>query len=107
MSKIITADHLGKALNYTAYRHLMMKLTGEGKTTGSDQSQKMTDYTAINNQRMSRLDKTVKLLPELIDMLQNVEKPMYWLVLTESWCGDAAQNLPALAKMTDAAPYIE
>jgi hypothetical protein len=30
-----------------------------------------------------------------------------WVMIVESWCGDAAQNLPIIAKLASLNPYIE
>ena len=107
MNSVITKSLLDKAMSYVEYRHLIMKLLAEDKTTGPKQGTELLEYTKINKQRMDRLDKTVKLLPELIEKLQAFPKPMYWVVLTEAWCGDASQNVPVIAKMADASPSIE
>ena len=107
VANAITLSELGKAMTYEQYRKLILKLLQEGKTTGPDQSLKMIEYTALNNSRMHRLDRTIALLPELIDILQGMERKMYWLVLSEAWCGDAAQSIPIIAKMVDASPALE
>lgn len=103
----ITRSHIDKSLTYSEYIQLTDKLLAENKTTGPDQSVAMVDYTKLNRQRISRIEKTIHLKPELIDLLQNVFRPMYWVVLSEPWCGDAAQNLPIIAKMADASPSIQ
>jgi thioredoxin-like negative regulator of GroEL len=48
---------------------------------------------------MHRLDKTIKITAENSTKLHALNKSYIWLVLTESWCGDAAQILPILNKM--------
>ena len=88
-----------KGIAYADYRSLMENLLAQKKTTGPNQSEAMVAYTKMNAQRMHRLDKTIQLLPETIETLTHISKPMHWLVITEAWCGDAAQNLPALAAM--------
>ncbi len=52
---------------------------------------------------MKRLDKTMKLTPESVAFLANFKKPVYFLVITESWCGDAAQTMPVIHKIAQAA----
>jgi hypothetical protein len=46
---------------------------------------------------MNRLDKTMKLLPEVVSALQALQEYI-WIVISEGWCGDAAQLLPVLIK---------
>ena len=50
---------------------------------------------------MKRLDKTIKISEETIAEIKSVTTPQTWLVLTEGWCGDAAQNLPVINKIAD------
>jgi len=38
--------------------------------------------------------------------LLQISSPTTWLVITEGWCGDAAQNLPFLNKMAELNPNI-
>lgn len=96
-----------KGMTYAAYRQLMGDLLAQNKTTGQNQEEAIIAYTRMNEQRMHRLDKTVQLNAPLLQALQHIDRPMHWLVLTEAWCGDAAQNLPALAAMAAANAQIE
>jgi thioredoxin-like negative regulator of GroEL len=41
------------------------------------------------------------MLPALQEKLDQLSEPLHWLVLSEGWCGDAAQNLPALEKIAE------
>src|SRR5690554_7983143 len=56
---------------------------------------------------MKRLDKTQQLLPEVIEAVKRISEKQLWMVLTESWCGDAAQNIPVLKKIADENPLID
>jgi hypothetical protein len=56
------------------------------------------EYRKINLQRSNRLEKQFKPSPELIDAVQGINDPQLWMVITETWCGDSAQNLPIIAK---------
>ncbi|MBF9252040.1 thioredoxin family protein [Pontibacter sp. 172403-2] len=103
----ITPAHLAKAMTYTQYREMIDKLLAENKTTGSNHSEEMVEYTRMNAHRMRRVEKTTVLDDELVQLLLSVQTKMVWVVLTEAWCGDAAQNLPAIVKIADASPLIE
>ncbi len=103
----ITREILDKAYSYSQYREMIDNLMAEDKTTGENHSEAMLHYTKMNTYRMKRLDKTTELLPELEERLKQVERPMIWLVLTEAWCGDAAQIIPVLQKMADQTEHIE
>jgi hypothetical protein len=103
----ITREVLDNAYTYDQYRNLIDKLMAEKKTTGENHSEAMLHYTKMNTFRMKRLDKTTELTPELKERLEQIDRPMIWLVLTEAWCGDAAQILPVLQKMADQNELIE
>ena len=102
----IESDYLQKAISYDVYKHLLEELLAEGKTTGSFQSADMTHYAQLNQQRMHRLDKTLELLPIVKQQLLSVSRPQIWLVLTEGWCGDAAQSLPVIHALAELNPLI-
>jgi hypothetical protein len=99
--KTIPASTLEQAMHYNEYRQLIEELRADGKTTGSNHSEAMLNYTDLNRTRMNRLDKTTMLTPESLEALEQLETPMTMLVLTEAWCGDAAQVIPVLQKMTE------
>ncbi|MGJ8745250.1 thioredoxin family protein [Polaribacter sp.] len=98
MKKIIQ-ESLQKSISYLEYRDLVHNLVIEGKATGPEQSEDLTNYSVLNDRRMKRLDKTIKISDETNATLKNIEVPQTWLVLTEGWCGDAAQNVPVIHKI--------
>ena len=57
---------------------------------------KIKEYIHLNQRRMHRVEKTYIPSPEIIAQVSNVQHKVYWLILTEHWCGDASQTLPAL-----------
>ena len=90
---------LKTAITYQEYRTLVSNLLAEGKATGNEQSEELTNYSLLNDRRMKRLDKTIKIAEETIGAINTIKQPQTWLVLTEGWCGDAAQNLPVINKI--------
>ena len=104
---MITNAHLQKSITYTAYRAMIDQLMLENKTTGPNQSEELTEYAKLNIHRMNRLDKTVQLSTELITTLQQLQRDLTWVVLTEGWCGDAAQNVPVLHTIAQQQPRIQ
>lgn len=103
---IITRDIIENAYSYEEYRELIDDLLKKGKTTGENHSESMLHYTKMNVHRMKRLDRRTDLSDEIRERLKKVERPMIWLVLTEAWCGDAAQSLPIIQKMADTSSKI-
>lgn len=70
-------------------------------------AKKLHGYTKLNLQRMSRVEKTFTVSEELQHLLSSIKTKQNWIVITEGWCGDSAQNLPALAKIAKVNPLIE
>ncbi|MEJ5994179.1 thioredoxin family protein [Pedobacter sp. Du54] len=93
-----------EALTYAKYRELVDDLLAVGKTTGPDHSEELLHYTKMNVQRMKRVEKTTILNDELLTAIDNVKQHYRFLVMSEGWCGDAAQIVPVIDKMVSAAP---
>ena len=67
----------------------------------------MAHYTFLNQRRMHRLNKTTNIEPVLLKQLLALKRNYLWLVITEAWCGDAAQVIPVLNQLSLATPKIE
>ncbi|WP_046756345.1 thioredoxin family protein [Kordia jejudonensis] len=104
--KTIIDESLQKAISYFEYRVLVENLVAEGKSTGALQTEALANYSMLNNKRMKRLDKTTKLTPEAIAQIESYTGNVTWLVLTESWCGDAAQTMPVINKVAELSDNI-
>ncbi len=92
---------------YPEYMLLMEQVVAEGKTTGPQQSEELSYYTKLNLHRMQRLNKTVELTPALREAIGKIKVRQTWFILTEAWCGDAAQIIPVLATAAKANSLIE
>jgi len=95
----IIKESFSKSHNYSDYRAIVSLLLKEGKSSGNEQSEALTHYSELNETRMHRLDKTIKISQEIQQKLQNLKKDYIWLLISEGWCGDAAQIIPAIQKI--------
>ena len=105
--KALIQQCLATSYSYQEYRKLVSDLVAEGKSTGPNQTEDLTHFSMLNVKRMDRLDKKIELSEATILRLQKLDKKQLWLVLTEGWCGDAAQNLPVIEKMAKQSSHIE
>ena len=105
MQKYIGLALSESAMDYQQYFDFTENLLAQGKTTGSNQSPEMIAYTQLNFKRMKRWNKTYTPSIKIAEAAANVQN-MVWLVITEPWCGDAAHNVPALAKIADLSERI-
>lgn len=99
--------YIDRSLRIDQYTGLLDSLSAEGKTTGTDQSESRINYGRLNIARMRRLDKTVELESSVRSEIGSVNVDWVWLIITEGWCGDAAQNIPVIEKIAAANPGIE
>ncbi len=90
-----------KSHSYIEYRTLLKSLLSQGKSSGSEQSEALLHYSELNDTRMNRLDKTISIPTENVEKLKQLENEQIWLVISEGWCGDAAQILPVINKMAE------
>ena len=105
--KTLVAKALFNSLSYAEYRKKITDLLLEKKCTGVTQSIDLTHYSELNETRMKRLDKTLVLTETTIQDLQALQEEYIWLVISEGWCGDAAQLLPVYHKMAEATNKID
>ncbi|WP_291961570.1 thioredoxin family protein [Maribacter sp.] len=108
--ELVIEDLIKKGLetgfSYAEYRALVADLAEKGASTGPEQTEALTQYTQLNNSRMRRWDKTLKFSDEAVAKIKSVDQKISWLVLSESWCGDASPALPVMNKITEINPNI-
>ncbi len=100
-------NYVEKSMTFAEYIKLIDDLLLNGKTTGENQSEAMFNYGKLNRQRMHRLEKTVNLTEFLKEKVRSSNRKMIWLIITEGWCGDAAQNIPIIEKIATESENIE
>jgi hypothetical protein len=105
--KNIIEKALQNGFSYVNYINHDSELIKEGKATGNTQSDDLLHYSELNETRLKRLDKTIKITPEVIGLLENISKKYTWLIIAEGWCGDAAQLLPIMHKMAEVSENID
>jgi hypothetical protein len=106
----MTAIHssiLAQAIPYDAYLQLSALLVKEERTSGPNQSEAYVYYTKLNVQRMKRLNKTIEVPANVIELLKEKAANWTWVILTEPWCGDAAQCVPVIEKLALSAGNIQ
>ena len=100
-------EKFDKSLTYREYKDLVLTLSVGKATTGTDQSESRIANTKLSAARMTRIDKTMEILPEAVVAFSDLKKEYAWLVLTESWCGDSAQNIPVINKLAELSGAID
>lgn len=88
-------NYLQKGIGFRQYQQQM----AEDLALNTDLNIK--EYINLNQRRMYRVEKTYTISPELAQQVKNLKHKTYWLILTEHWCGDASQTLPALSTIAE------
>ena len=105
MDKVVEQS-LKNSYTYLEYRKLVSDLSERGESTGPLQTEELAQYTQLNNSRMRRWDKTLKFNEEAVAKIKSIKQKIEWVVLTESWCGDASPAIPVMYKITELNPNI-
>ncbi len=91
--------------NGMTYKEYTESIVNEIKNTNSDnlsdEQKEIYDYKKLNLQRSGRVDKTYTVSEELRNSIKNIKDKQLWVVITEGWCGDSAQNLPHIVKFAE------
>lgn len=103
---MVTKKDIDRSISFYDYYTLIEKLAIEEGTTGDDQSQTYVEHTKLNYSRIKRILKTTEPLAEVTNTTDCFDDKITWLVIAESWCGDAAQNVPVMQKMAEVNPNI-
>jgi len=99
--KQIIQDGLDNSMSYVEYRELVMTKVENNSNTGHEVTEALANYTMLNNKRMKRWDKTIKIGEGVADAIKHKKFNQTWIVITESWCGDAAHVIPVINKIAE------
>lgn len=91
------------SLSFEAYQQLFALDSPE---VSGVYTEKQKAYFPLNTKRMARLLKKDRLLAEAPERIQQIKRPLHLLVITEPWCGDAAQVIPPIVQMVEQNAYL-
>ncbi|MFM1946343.1 MAG: hypothetical protein RL207_626 [Bacteroidota bacterium] len=94
-------EHLENSYSFETYKTFVTDLVAQGKTSGPEQREDLIHYTELNAKRMKRIEKTTVLTEELKASLARIKESFTWILISEAWCGDAAQIVPVIGKIVD------
>lgn len=97
----VIKESIKKSISYTDYIEAVKQLTVIHSNSGIDKTEELAEFTKLNDKRMKRWGKTIKITEETKEKISNLNKKMTWLIITESWCGDAAHVMPVINKIAE------
>lgn len=95
LTKSYYKNALASGIDYDTYKRQM------AEDLALNKDHKIKEYINLNQRRMNRVEKTYTPTAEIINQVKNLKHKTYWLILTEHWCGDASQTLPALNAISE------
>ncbi|MBV1887879.1 MAG: thioredoxin family protein [Urechidicola sp.] len=104
--KQVVQSSLEKSVSYDSYIEMVHQYVQINSTSGNTKSEALVEFTKLNDRRMKRWNKTLKVSDTLIKHVEDFDKKTTWLVITESWCGDAAHILPVINKIASLSSNI-
>lgn len=102
----IDSKYLDKSFSYNEFRQYVTNALATDKGSLNLEEDYLA-YAELNEARLHRLDKTTKVEEDIIGKLTSLKKKYTWIVISECWCGDAAQIVPVLNKMAEVAENVE
>ena len=97
-----------KFLSYEEYQKEAEILADKPFDPNADEIEYKWNSTGkLNLARTKRIEKQYEPSEEIIALINEIDDEQTWLVITESWCGDSAQNLPYIDKLTELSRNIE
>jgi hypothetical protein len=94
-------EQLENSYSFETYKTFVTDLVAQKKTSGPEQREDLIHYTELNARRMKRIEKTTVLSEELKANLARIKESYTWILISEAWCGDAAQIVPVIGKIAD------
>ena len=102
----LVSEALGQAMSYTDYLQLFEEHVNNNSSTYPSESEAMANYTRLNWSRTKRVSKTLSIPEEIRTVFSEYKRDHSWLVITESWCGDAAQSVPVMQGLLELAGEV-
>ncbi|WP_128331235.1 thioredoxin family protein [Apibacter sp. HY039] len=96
-----------QSVTYQEYKELITQQEEQDKNSEDEEKRKLADYIHLNLSRIHRNDKTIKLDEATVAGLKSISKKINILVISEGWCGDAAQSVPVVNKLAESSDKIE
>ncbi len=107
MKNVIDISKIKNRYTYEEYKNLSEELVEQKSTTGLSQSESLIEYTKLNYFRMTRVDKTMVIKNDVKELISSIDEKKYWILITEAWCGDAAQVVPIIGRLAELNKNIE
>ena len=94
------SNYISNGVSFHAYFNELAGLV-EAMKNNSLTGHKYAHYYPLNFQRIKRGIKTLQPDPVFEKLISGMKTTITWIIITEQWCGDAAQTLPLFYKLEE------
>ena len=91
-------------LTYEGYLNTFEEMVSGQETSSANPTEALVEFTRLNLARTQRIHKTISINSALQILVEGLQHHYTWVVITEAWCGDSAQNLPIIAELAKLNP---
>jgi hypothetical protein len=107
LGRDIIAEIRAAGLSPAAYQEIMEERAAVDPAGLGPEGADRVGFTRLNLVRTARIGRSWMPSPQLASLVESIEEPQVWMVLTEPWCGDSAQILPMIGIMAAASARVE
>jgi len=100
-------NYWDRAVFYSDYKNIIKKRAEQNTDSLSEREKELIHYTDLNISRINRIEKTLVLSEDILSKLHGINQKINILVISEGWCGDAAQIVPVIHKMAENSDNLE
>ena len=93
-------------MNFNEYLTYFKDLLDNTTPVAPYDDEEYQQYTKLNWSRTNRWLKKADIDPGVQERFEQINQPQEWIVITEPWCGDAAQCMPFIHLMAEMNPLI-
>ena len=94
-------------MTFQTYKTYFESILNFTITAAPYNSEEFLTYTKLNYARQNRWLKKGVIKNDSIDVILAISKPQEWIIISEPWCGDAAQIIPFIMKLASYNSLIE
>ena len=100
VKQIINNELLRNSISYDDYFETFKKKAElTDISTLSVEEKEKHPNVKLNFQRSSRIHRTYKVDEKISSIMSWINSPQTWVLITENWCGDSAQNIPYIVEI--------
>lgn len=94
-------NKIGNSLSYEEYfKNFKNKIETNDISKLNEFERENLNYIKLNFQRSSRIHKSYKPSEKIREIISKLNDKQLWILITEDWCGDSAQNIPYIYEIS-------